>query len=103
MLLRELWWTRYQGVEEQATGLAEVNIAVNQMDQVTQQNAAMLGTATAAASSLKIAASEMAALIGEFRIESDGQHHRLAVHQADQSRRSMQAVVVPLRSGGRAV
>ena len=89
--------------QEQATGLAEVNIAVNQMDQVTQQNAAMLGTATAAASSLKIAASEMAALIGEFRIESDGQHHRLAVHQADQSRRSMQAVVVPLRSGGRAV
>ena len=28
--------------EEQATGLAEVNTAINQMDQVTQQNAAMV-------------------------------------------------------------
>ncbi|MDD2706228.1 MAG: methyl-accepting chemotaxis protein, partial [Acidocella sp.] len=33
---------------EQATGLAEVNTAVNQMDQVTQQNAAMVEESTAA-------------------------------------------------------
>lgn len=88
--------------QEQATGLAEVNIAVNQMDQVTQHNAAMLGTATTAASSLKFAAAEMAALIGEFRIESDEwQSHELAMNQAGQSRRSMEAVVVPLRSAGK--
>ena len=29
------------GAEEQSTALQEVNIAVNQMDQATQQNAAM--------------------------------------------------------------
>lgn len=34
--------------QEQATGLAEVNTAVNQMDQVTQQNAAMVEQSTAA-------------------------------------------------------
>ena len=36
------------GAKEQATGLAEVNTAVNQMDQVTQQNAAMVEESTAA-------------------------------------------------------
>lgn len=88
--------------QEQATCLAEVNIAVNQMDQVTQLNAAMLGTATNAASSLKFAAAEMAALIGAFRIDGDdGQPFKQAIHQADQSRRSKDAVVVPLRSAGR--
>ena len=34
--------------QEQATGLHEVNTAVNQMDQVTQQNAAMVEQSTAA-------------------------------------------------------
>lgn len=58
--------------QEQATGLAEVNIAVNQMDQVTQMNAAMLSKATDAASRLRTAAADMSALIGEFRI-GDGQ------------------------------
>ena len=38
--------------QEQAAGLAEVNTAVNQMDQVTQQNAAMVEQSTAAAHSL---------------------------------------------------
>ncbi len=34
--------------EEQASGLAQVNTAVDQMDQTTQQNAAMVEEATAA-------------------------------------------------------
>ncbi|WP_333897127.1 methyl-accepting chemotaxis protein, partial [Brevundimonas aurantiaca] len=38
--------------QEQAIGLAEVNTAVNQMDQVTQQNAAMVEQSTAASHSL---------------------------------------------------
>jgi methyl-accepting chemotaxis protein len=38
-----------QSSQEQATGLNQVNTAVNQMDQVTQQNAAMVEEATAAA------------------------------------------------------
>ncbi|WP_244594635.1 methyl-accepting chemotaxis protein [Methylosinus sporium] len=41
------------GAREQATGLAEVNTAVAQMDQFTQQNAAMVEETTAASHGLK--------------------------------------------------
>ena len=54
--------------KEQATGLGEVNAAVNQMDQVTQQNAAMVEQATAASHSLEGEAAELARLVGQFRI-----------------------------------
>jgi methyl-accepting chemotaxis protein len=54
--------------KEQATGLGEVNSAVNQMDQVTQQNAAMVQQATAASHSLANEAEELARLVGQFRI-----------------------------------
>jgi methyl-accepting chemotaxis protein len=54
--------------KEQSTGLGEVNAAVNQMDQVTQQNAAMVEQATAASHGLSGEAQELARLIGQFRI-----------------------------------
>ena len=54
--------------KEQATGLGEVNTAVNQMDQVTQQNAAMVEEATAASHGLSGEAQELARLVGQFRI-----------------------------------
>jgi methyl-accepting chemotaxis protein len=76
--------------QEQATGLAEVNIAVNQMDQVTQMNAVMLGKATDAAGRLRLAASEMAALMGAFRVgeeQHDGQRSEShAPHRQHSSR-----------------
>jgi len=53
--------------QEQATGLHQVNTAVNQMDQVTQQNAAMVEESTAASHSLASEAGELAKLIGQFR------------------------------------
>ncbi len=52
---------------EQATGLNEVNSAVNTMDQVTQQNAAMVEESTAAAHALKGEAGELSRLIGQFQ------------------------------------
>ena len=55
--------------QEQAVGLNEVNDAVNRMDQVTQQNAAMVEEATAASHALRSEASELSRLVGEFRIE----------------------------------
>jgi methyl-accepting chemotaxis protein len=54
--------------KEQSTGLGEVNAAVNQMDQVTQQNAAMVEQSTAASHSLSGEAQELARLIGQFNI-----------------------------------
>ena len=53
--------------QEQSVGLAQVNTAVNQMDQVTQQNAAMVEETTAAASSLKSEAGELTRLIAGFK------------------------------------
>jgi methyl-accepting chemotaxis protein len=54
--------------KEQATGLGEVNATVNQMDQVTQQNAAIVAQATAASHGLSGEAQELARLVGRFRI-----------------------------------
>jgi len=53
--------------QEQATGLQQVNTAVNHMDQVTQQNAAMVGDSTAASHSLAGEASELARLVAQFQ------------------------------------
>ena len=53
--------------EEQARGLAEVNTAVGEMDQVTQQNAAMVEQATAASHALKAEMQRLAELMGHFR------------------------------------
>jgi methyl-accepting chemotaxis protein len=53
--------------QEQATGLHQVNTAVNQMDQVTQQNAAMVEQATAASHSLAGEAAELARLVEQFQ------------------------------------
>jgi methyl-accepting chemotaxis protein len=55
--------------QEQSTGLHQVNVAVNQMDQVVQQNAAMVEEATAATHSLKGEAGELAVLVGRFQVE----------------------------------
>ena len=54
--------------KEQATGLGEVNSAVNQMDQVTQQNAAMVEEATAACHNLTVEADELKQLVGQFKV-----------------------------------
>ena len=53
--------------QEQASALSEVNTAVNQMDQVTQQNAAMVEQSTAASHALRREASELARLVSQFR------------------------------------
>jgi methyl-accepting chemotaxis protein len=53
--------------QEQATGLGEVNSAVNQMDKVTQQNAAMVEQSTAASHSLASEAEELTNLVKQFK------------------------------------
>ena len=54
--------------QEQATSLSQVNVAVNQMDQVTQQNAAMVEQSTAASHSLAHEAVTLAGLIDRFEV-----------------------------------
>ncbi|WP_374473133.1 PAS domain-containing methyl-accepting chemotaxis protein, partial [Phenylobacterium sp.] len=55
--------------QEQATGLAEVNTAVNQMDQVTQQNAAMVEQSTAASHALAQETHQLTELISRFKVD----------------------------------
>jgi methyl-accepting chemotaxis protein len=59
--------------QEQASGLAEVNTAVNHMDQVVQQNAAMVEQATAATHSLKGETAQLVSLVGRFKIGGEEQ------------------------------
>ena len=53
---------------EQSTGLQQVNTAVNQMDQATQQNAAMVEQSTAASHALSNEARELGRLVQRFRL-----------------------------------
>jgi len=53
---------------EQATGLAQVNIAINQLDQATQKNAAMAEEATAASNSLAHEANSLRELVSGFSL-----------------------------------
>jgi methyl-accepting chemotaxis protein len=54
--------------QEQAVGLHQVNTAVNQMDQVTQQNAAMAEQSTAASHGLAREAETLTASLSKFRL-----------------------------------
>jgi len=53
--------------QEQSASLAEINIAVNQLDQVTQQNAAMFEQTTAASHSLSRGAQALTATTAQFK------------------------------------
>ena len=54
--------------KEQSVGLAEVNTAVNAMDQTTQQNAAMVEESNAASNTLATEAVRLRDLVGRFRL-----------------------------------
>jgi methyl-accepting chemotaxis protein len=57
-----------ESAREQATGLAEINQAVNQIDQVTQQNAAMVEETSAATVKLSGEADRLVGLISRFEL-----------------------------------
>jgi methyl-accepting chemotaxis protein len=58
--------------EEQATGLAQVNVAINDLDQTTQQNAAMVEQTTAACHTLSQQTGELSDLISGFTLSQQG-------------------------------
>ncbi|NYE64032.1 methyl-accepting chemotaxis protein [Duganella sp. 1224] len=57
---------------EQSEGIDQVNQAVAQMDQVTQQNAALVEEAAAATASLQEQAGELQRTVGIFKIDDGG-------------------------------
>jgi methyl-accepting chemotaxis protein len=54
---------------EQSKGIAQIGEAVNQLDQVTQQNAALVEESAAAAESLRAQAGQLAEAVSTFKLE----------------------------------
>jgi methyl-accepting chemotaxis protein len=53
---------------EQSQGIVQVNTSVTQLDQMTQQNAALVEESTAADESLKAQAERLAHAVSTFRL-----------------------------------
>jgi methyl-accepting chemotaxis protein len=86
MSINELIRQISASASEQAIGLKEVNQAMNQMDQVTQQNAAMVEEATAASVTLNDEAQTLKALVLRFRVS--GQANSAALRATAQHMRA---------------
>jgi methyl-accepting chemotaxis protein len=56
------------GAQEQSTSLQQVNAAIELMNRVTQENAAMVEETTAASRSLSEEAARLATLVSQFRL-----------------------------------
>jgi len=54
--------------QEQTSGIEQINQAITQMDQVTQQNAALVEEAAAAASALQDQAGSLVHAVGTFKV-----------------------------------
>ncbi|NIZ12421.1 methyl-accepting chemotaxis protein [Phaeobacter sp. HF9A] len=57
-----------QGASEQSAGLGDINSGMVELDQVTQQNAAMVEEATAASHMLKANATNLAGMVSHFKL-----------------------------------
>jgi methyl-accepting chemotaxis protein len=57
---------------EQTSGIEQINVAVVQMDQVTQQNAALVEEAAAAAEAMQDQAAQLAQVVSVFRTGQGG-------------------------------
>jgi methyl-accepting chemotaxis protein len=68
--------------KEQAAGIEQVNQVVVQMDQVTQQNAALVEEATAASRALEEQANALTASVAVFHIEQSGAVRAVAARVA---------------------
>jgi len=56
---------------EQSQGIEQVNTAITQMDEVTQQNAALVEEAAAAAESLEEQAQNLSASVATFKVDNN--------------------------------
>ncbi|MEW6703592.1 MAG: methyl-accepting chemotaxis protein [Pseudomonadota bacterium] len=81
-----------QASAEQSTGLGQVSAAIHHMDELTQQNAALVEEAAAAAEKLDDQARRLAALVNTFRLDG--------AETPGPAAQTGAAVVMPLRRVG---
>jgi methyl-accepting chemotaxis protein len=87
-----------ESAQEQASGLQQINTAVNQMDQDTQKNAAMVEESTAASHSLAKEVASLNQLLSQFRLSQGGQQYSGSVPVREAHGRD-----TPIRSPARAL
>jgi len=81
--------------QEQSGGIGSVNNAVVQLDQATQQNAALVEESAAAAESLREQARQLAGLVAGFSIDGAAKPQQLAEQAVAQARSTSAAAVPP--------
>ncbi|MYM36655.1 HAMP domain-containing protein [Duganella sp. FT94W] len=80
--------------QEQSTGIDQINMAVGQMDTVTQQNAALVEEAAAAAASLQEQAAGLEEVVSVFRLDE----HLAAARQPAATRVSRPTASAPRKA-----
>jgi len=78
---------------EQGAGIEQINIAVTEMDTTTQQNAALVEEAAAAAQALREQTAALSEVVGVFKLDGD-----VAVENAVQAGRTARPAVRPAAS-----
>ncbi|GAB7025050.1 methyl-accepting chemotaxis protein [Geotalea toluenoxydans] len=66
---------------EQSSGIEQVNTAITQMDDVTQQNAALVEQAAAAAESLEEQAGQLVQMVSRFKLDETMQSRKVTVEK----------------------
>lgn len=88
---------------EQSSGIGQVNQAVSQMDEITQQNAALAQEASAASVSMSDLSSNMVDLLSFFKLEGQSSHgasHRQTTHVAPRAPESTGHIPAPFAKAG---
>ena len=80
---------------EQSAGVAQVGEAVTQMDQATQQNAALVEEMAAAASALKSQATELVQTVAVFKLGGESSYQRVSAVQAAPVQAPLRTVSAP--------
>jgi methyl-accepting chemotaxis protein len=60
---------------EQSDGIGQINVSVTQLDQMTQQNAALVEQSAAAAESLKEQAAKLSQVVATFKLDAGSAVH----------------------------
>lgn len=83
---------------EQTTGIEQVNIAIAQMDDMTQQNAALVEQATAASQSMSEQAGELSRMISGYRTAATTAQPPSATASSKHARKTPKFVPEPVLS-----
>ena len=80
---------------EQSNGIAQINAAIGQLDQMTQQNAALVEQSAAAASSMKDQSHRLAGVVATFKLDPSA---AVPTHKAASPRPSLPKPAAPRKA-----